>query len=147
MLACLLAPRRLASPQSLSSVQYNTFTAWISLRRRRLLLLYSCLMATAVRTQSYKAVQWSLKTMALGWFTYKSYEYCSGIDTLFAGSSVALIRSKDPYLQSSGVWRVNRFHSSSTDLLPCAFVLSGSLASTWQGRGWPKWLGPMVSRT
>ena len=49
------------------------------------------LSSRAVRTQSYKTVQWSLKTMALGWFTYKSYEYCSGIDTLFAGSSVALI--------------------------------------------------------
>ena len=50
--------------------------------------------------------------MAISWFAKKSYEYCSGMDTLFAGSSVALIRSKDPSFQSSGVWRVDCFHSS-----------------------------------
>ena len=64
------------------------------------------------RARSYEVVEWSLKTMAIGWFTKKSWEYCSGADTLFAGSSVALVRSKDPSFQSSGVWRIVWFHTS-----------------------------------
>ena len=64
------------------------------------------------RARSYKVVEWSLKTMAIGWFVGKSWEYCSGADTLFAGSSVALVRSRDPSFQSSGVWRIDWFHTS-----------------------------------
>ena len=64
------------------------------------------------RARSYKVVEWSLKTMAIGWFIGKSWEYCSSVDTLFAGSSVALVRSRDPSFQSSGVWRIDRLHTS-----------------------------------
>lgn len=64
------------------------------------------------RARSYKVVEWSLKTIAIGWFVTKSWEYCSSLDTLLANSSVALVGSRDPGFQSSGVWRIDRFHTS-----------------------------------
>ena len=64
------------------------------------------------RARSYKVVEWSLKTIAMGWFVTKSWEYCSTLDTLLANSSVALVGSRDPGFQSSGVWRIDRFHTS-----------------------------------
>ena len=80
--------------------------------RRRALCTQAAELQERERARSYKVVEWSLKTMAIGWFVGKSWEYCSGADTLFAGSSVALVRSRDPSFQSSGVWRIDWFHTS-----------------------------------
>ena len=80
--------------------------------RRRALCTQAAELQERERARSYKVVEWSLKTMAIAWFTKKTWEYCSSLDTLFAGSSMALVRSRDPGFQSSGVWRIDLLHTT-----------------------------------